>query len=613
MEEKIKMLMKKLVSALLAVITLLLCLIVPVAAASDIRLTDEVYPTQIVEGNTFSVYGIVTSSNKIMAVTIGVYDYDGEAEFEYTGKPGTKTYDIHNVDYLMTFSRLKEGEYVYKIVATDTAESGVVLLEKEFSVISKDQYDTLKLENPVAPSTFLEGKTFSVYGTVVSEYTITSVTCSVRSSNGTLQFTKTVNPGTNTYNINNIDRYMTFSQLKAGTYVYRIVASDTYNKDKVLLERTFTVTAPVQPDPGHGEVNWDVIDLSYWNEINSWEKIADNVDGIILRIGYRATASKGIGRDVKFAEFYRNVKEQGIPVGCYFFSAALTVSEAREEAEFVLKQIKENDCVFEMPVYFDMETDDQRALSATTATAIAREFCETIEAGGYYAGIYCDKFFARDELNAEELSDYHFWIAQYASSCTYDGVYGMWQYSDKGSVPGINGNVDMNYCYYDYPQIIKELGMSGNEQSKPPVAKPAYEFKKVSGVKVDETKKIVSGIDQKLTPASFTKKYVSLEGGATVSFSGTVSGIIATGSKVKFTVDNKIVAEYTVSVIGDTDMNGKVNSTDALAVLQYAVGLTTLGPARRLSGDMTGDGKLNSSDALAILQFVVNGGVSVGA
>ena len=68
-----------------------------------------------------------------------------------------------------------------------------------------------------------------------------------------------------------------------------------------------------------------------------------------------------------------------------------------------------------------------------------------------------------------------------------------------------------------------------------------------------------------------------------------------------------------MSVIGDTDMNGKVNSTDALAVLQYAVGLTTLGPARRLSGDMTGDGKLNSSDALAILQFVVNGGVSVGA
>ena len=60
-------------------------------------------------------------------------------------------------------------------------------------------------------------------------------------------------------------------------------------------------------------------------------------------------------------------------------------------------------------------------------------------------------------------------------------------------------------------------------------------------------------------------------------------------------------------------MNGKVNSTDALVVLQYAVGITTLGPARRLSGDMTGDGKINSTDALAILQFVVNGGGLSGA
>lgn len=607
------MLMKKLGSALLAVITMLLCLTMPVMAASDITLTDEVYPTQIIQGNTFSVYGVVTSSNKIMSVTIGVYDYDGKAAFEYTGKPGTKTYDIHNVDYLMTFSKLTEGEYIYKIVATDTAESGVVLLEKEFSVISKEQFDTLKLENPTAPWSFLEGSTFSVYGTVKSEYTITSVTCSVRSTNGSLQFTKTVNPNANSFNINSIDRYMTFSQLKAGTYVYRIVASDTYNKDKVLLERTFTVTAPVAPEPGHGEVNWDVIDLSYWNEINSWDKIADNVDGVILRIGYRATVSKGIGKDVKFAEFYREAKAQGIPVGCYFFSAALSVSEAREEAEFVLKQIKDNDCVFEMPVYFDMETDDQRALSATTATTIAREFCETIEANGYYAGIYCDKFFARDELKATELSDYHFWIAQYANACTYDGAYGMWQYSDKGSVPGINGNVDLNYCYYNYPRIIKDLGMSGNGTPKPPVVNPSYEFKAVDGAVLDKTTKIISGIGQKLTPGNFTKKYLILEGSAIASITGTVGGVVATGSKLKITADSKTLAEYTISVKGDTDMNGKVNSTDALVVLQYAVGITTLGPARRLSGDMTGDGKINSTDALAILQFVVNGGVLSGA
>ncbi|MBR6531169.1 MAG: hypothetical protein IKT61_01550 [Clostridia bacterium] len=599
------MLMKKLGSAILAVVTMLLCLTMPVVASSDIMLTDEVYPTEIIEGNTFSVYGVVTSSNKIMAVTIGVYNTEGEAAFEYTGKPGTKTYDIHNVDYLLTFSKLTEGEYIYRIVATDTAESGVVLLEKEFRVISKEKFDTLKLTSATAPWSFLEGSTFSVHGTVTSEYVITAVTCSVRSANGALQFTKTVNPEANTFNINSIDRYMTFSQLKAGTYVYRIIASDTYNKDKVLLERTFTVTAPATPEPGHGEVNWDVIDLSYWNEINSWEEIAKNVDGIILRIGYRATASKGLGRDVKFAEFYRNAKEQGIPVGCYFFSAAVNVNEAREEAEFVLKLIEENDCVFEMPVYFDMETDAQRALNAATATAIARTFCEAIEVGGYYAGIYCDKFFARDELYASQLSDYHFWIAQYANACTYDGPYGMWQYSDKGSVPGIKGNVDLNFCYYDYPKIIKELGMSGNTSTKPPVEVPSYTFNSKDGAVLDNTSKIISGITPLLTTDDFTQKYLGLSDGATVSYTSTVSGYVATGTKVKITGSGKTLGEFTVSVYGDTDMNSKVNSTDALVVLQYSVGARTLGPARRLSADVSGDGKINSTDALKILQYVV--------
>lgn len=600
------MLMKKLVSAILAVATLLLCLTMPVLAASDIKLTDEVYPTEIIEGNTFSVYGVVTSSNKIMAVTIGVYKPDGEAAFEYTGKPGTKTYDIHNVDYLMTFSKLTEGEYTYKIVATDTVESNVVLLKKDFKVLSKDKFDTLKLSSANAPSSIVQGNTFSVYGTVTSDYTITAVTCSVRSSNGTLQFTKTVNPGTSSYNINNLDRYMTFSQLTAGTYVYRIVASDTYNTSKVLLERTFTVTAPTPPDPGYGEVNWDVIDLSVWNEINSWDEIADSVDGVILRIGYRATVSKGIGADKKFVDNYQNAKAQGIPVGCYFFSAALTVSEAVEEAEYVLEVLEENDCVLNMPVYFDMETEDQVALSASAATAIARAFCEKIESGGYYSGIYCNKFFARDELNADQLSDYHFWIAQYASACTYDGPYGMWQYSETGSVPGIKGNVDLNYCYYDYPKIIKELGMSGN---KNPVVTPtpSYSFKKADGAVLNSSTKIISGISPMLKTADFTSKYFTLSGGASVSYTNTVSGLVATGTKVKITGSGKTLGEFTVSVKGDTDMNSKVNSTDALVVLQYTVGGRDLGPARKLSADVSGDGKINSTDALLILKSVVGG------
>ena len=607
------MTMKKIGSAIIALVMVILCLTVPALAETDIKLTDEVYPTEIIEGKTFSIYGIVTSENNIMAVTIGVYDTEGTAAFEYTGKPGTKTYDIHNVDYLMTFSKLKSGDYVYKIVATDTKDKGVVLLEKNFKVLSKDQFNTFKLTDANYPTEYTQGQTFSIYGTVSSDYEITSVTCSVRSTNGALQFTKTANPAATSYSVNNLDRYMTFSKLAAGTYIYRITVSDQYNTGLVLLEKEFTVKALEQPEEDYEGIKWNVIDLSYHNEIESWDEIAENVDAVILRIGYRSTGTKKIGADVQFGNFYKAAKEQGLPVGCYFFSAAVTVEEAVEEAEFVLKKLEENNCKFEMPVYFDMETREQENLSTAAATAVARAFCEKIEEGGYYTGIYCNKFFARDQLYAHQLADFHFWIAQYADECTYDGPYGMWQYSETGSVPGIRRYVDLNFCYYNYPQIIKDLGMSGygdstgDEEDEKPVLKPSYSFKKVEGFGLNDVKTIVYGADDMMTPDEFTEKYLELKDGAVATYSGTVNGLIKTGTEVTIKGNGKTLDKFVISVKRDTDMNSKVNSSDALLVLQYAVGQNNLGPARRISADSNYDGKINSSDALEILTYVVSG------
>ncbi len=608
---------KKIVCAVISFIIVALCMSIPAWAETDLKLTDEVYPTEMIEGKTFSVYGIVTSENNIMAVTIGVYNSEGVVSFEYTGKPGTKTYDIHMVDYLMTFSKLTPGDYTYKIVASDTKDKGVVLLEKEFRVLSKEQFNTFKLTDANFPEQLNQGQTFSVCGIVTSDYTITSVNCSVRSTNGALQFTKTVNPGANEYSISNLDRYMTFSKLTAGEYVYKITASDQYNTNLVLLEKTFVVKSLEQPEEDYEGIKWNVIDLSYHNEIKSWDQIGDSVDAVILRIGYRSTGTKKIGADVNFKENYKKAKEQGLPVGCYFFSAALTVDQAVEEAEFVLKTLKENDCVLEMPVYFDIETDEQLALSTQAATNLTRAFCEKIEEGGYYTGIYCNKFFARDQLYAHQLADYHFWIAQYADKCTYEGPYGMWQYSEKGSVPGIKGYVDLNFCYYNYPQIIKDLGMSGYqngegtdkpEDPEPPVLNPSYAFKEVKGFGLNPEETIVYGVDEMMTPDEFTEKYLELKDGATVKFSGTVGGYIKTGTEIQIMGNDKVLDEFVISVKRDTDMNSKVNSSDALLVLQYAVGTNKLGPARRLSADITGDGLINSSDALEILVYVVGGG-----
>lgn len=601
------MLMKKIGCAVLSVVLVILCLTVPALAETDIKLTDEVYPTEIIEGNPFSVYGIVTSENNISAVTIGVYNTKGNAEFEYTGKPGEKTYNIHNIDYLLTFSKLKAGNYVYKIVATDTKTSNVVLLEKEFKVLSKDTFNTFKLSDASYPTELKEGQTFSIKGTVTSEYTISAVTCSVRSKSGTLQFTKTTNPGTQSYSVTGLDNYMTFSKLKPGEYVYKITASDKYNKDVVLLEKSFVVKAVVNIEDSYDGVRWDVIDLSVWNEINSWKKIANSVDAVILRIGSSSTASKAMSEDKKFSKSYASAKDQGIPVGCYYFSAATTTAEARKEANLVLEILKKYNCKLEMPVYYDMETDAQVRLSQSAATAVAKAFCETIEKGGFYCGIYCNKFFARDELHANQLSDYHFWIAQYANKCTYEGPYGMWQYSETGSVPGISGDVDLDYCYFDYPNIIKSLGMSG--YSKPvekPTVNPSFKFNEVDDFAINSAKTIIYGIEARMTTEEFTEKYITLRDGATIEYDVTVGGCIATGTEVRIMGNGVPLAEYVISVKRDTDMNSIINSSDALLVLQYAVGMKSLGPARRLSADITGDGKINSSDALEILTYAVS-------
>ncbi|MCQ2484202.1 MAG: dockerin type I domain-containing protein [Clostridia bacterium] len=704
--------MKKLFSFILAFCVAFCFLCIPAFSASDMKLTDEVYPTVIEIGKPFSVYGIITSSCNILTVQISVTDSSGNTAFSYTGKPGEKTYNIHNVDYLMTFSKLAVGDYTYKIVASDTQQSNVVLLSKKFKVVSEISASSLKLTSANYPTSIVKGSTFSIYGTVSSDCNITELTCAVYSSNGTLQFIRTVypdatsyslsdvdkymtfskldvgtytykitasdtqskgvvlmskefrvvsssgesimltngnyptvlqegktfsingivssdytissvtigvyttggtakfeytaKPGEKSYNIHNVDYLMTFSKLPVGTYVYKIVASDTNSKNVVLLQKQFTVIASESAEDGLKPVKWDVIDLSYHNTIISWDDIARSVDGVILRVGYRATGgSRSIGADVQFANFYKEASARGLHIGCYFFSNALNTDEAEAEADYVLKKLKENNCKLDMPVYFDMETDAQVALSASACTTIARAFCNKLAANGYYVGIYCNKYFARDEINASQLSDITFWIAQYARTCDYTGPYGMWQYSETGSTNGIKGNVDMNYCYYDYPAYIKANGYNGYKITP---ATPTYKIKTIGGLKLNEASKTVSAVPAGLDTTAFIKSYLEYSSNVSVVFANTVGGKIATGTTLTFKNGDKVMATYTVSVKGDIDGNSVVNSSDALLALQCSTGSRTLSGAKKISADINADGTINSTDALLILQTAVQAG-----
>lgn len=207
------------------------------------------------------------------------------------------------------------------------------------------------------------------------------------------------------------------------------------------------------------------IDVSKYQGSIDWKKVKNaGIEFAILRIGYGMYENQ---KDPRFEEYYKNARANGIPVGVYHYSYAKTVEEAKQEAKLVLKWL--NGRHLDLPVYFDLEDKSQQNLSKSTLNDICKAFCNIIEDGGYWGGIYTNKYWATGLIDGAELGKrYTYWIAQYNSKCTYTGPYAMWQYSSSGKVDGINGRVDMNYLYSD-------LGGSKGSTSKPapkPATKP---------------------------------------------------------------------------------------------------------------------------------------------
>ena len=114
-----------------------------------------------------------------------------------------------------------------------------------------------------------------------------------------------------------------------------------------------------------------------------------------------------------------------------------------------------------------MDNEAQPASAKAGITEATIAFCETMENAGYYVGIYGSAVSGfKERMDDSKLTPYAHWVAQYSSKCSYKGDYGIWQYSSKGSVDGISGNVDLDYAYVDYPTIIKNGGFNGYTKSE---------------------------------------------------------------------------------------------------------------------------------------------------
>lgn len=196
------------------------------------------------------------------------------------------------------------------------------------------------------------------------------------------------------------------------------------------------------------------IDVSRYQGTIDWNQVAAaGIPYAMIRVG----TTKG-GVDVKFHENVTNAQAAGIRTGVYIYSYAHSVEEAINEALLVLQWIENYNINF--PVVYDIEEDSQWALGADTITAMCNAFCDVIASAGYHPMVYTSTYYYRKYIKPEFRYDK--WIAHYAPAC---GIadYDIWQFSNTGRIPGINGDVDLDFMATDYRNVIFPYGFVQKE------------------------------------------------------------------------------------------------------------------------------------------------------
>jgi GH25 family lysozyme M1 (1,4-beta-N-acetylmuramidase) len=189
------------------------------------------------------------------------------------------------------------------------------------------------------------------------------------------------------------------------------------------------------------------IDVSEYQLDIDWDAVRSaGVEFVFIRVGWRGTESGSLNADKRAQEYYKGAKAAGLQVGAYFFSQAVNIEEAREEANYALSLMK--GWQLELPVVFDWEYAGENTRSAhmdrRTLTDCTRVFCRTVENAGYEAMFYFNASQGKHLLHLQELTEFPFWLAQYENAMTFPYRVDFWQYTGEGTVDGIQTPVDLN-------------------------------------------------------------------------------------------------------------------------------------------------------------------------
>lgn len=233
------------------------------------------------------------------------------------------------------------------------------------------------------------------------------------------------------------------SQMNVGAYGDGYIHNSRYDN--------YTKTIGIDVAKYQGEIDWTAVKDS-------------GVEYAIIRVGNRGWGSGSVVVDPTGITNLQNAKAAGLKVGAYIYSQAITVDEGVEEADFAMGQISASGVTLDLPVVIDYEYASEwdastnqyittgrlyeANLSKEQATDVVNAFCNRVKSNGYDAMVYANKSMLEDQLYADQISG-KVWLAHYINETPYAGSYDYWQYTDKGSVPGINTTVDMDFWYVE--------------------------------------------------------------------------------------------------------------------------------------------------------------------
>lgn len=245
-----------------------------------------------------------------------------------------------------------------------------------------------------------------------------------------------------------------------------------------------------------------VIDVSKHQGKIDWKKLKGKIDGAIIRCGYGS--DKLNQDDERFKENADACIQLGIPFGVYLYSYAKTVEAAKSEAAHVIRLLKPYKGKLSFPVYYDLE----EAGTQNGAVERAIIFGNIIEAEGYWCGIYANQHWWQKYLK-NGLDRFTKWVAKYSAEkpTGISGTYDIWQYTSDGKLDGINGRVDMNFCYRDFPSEMNGSVKAPVEEKKSneDIAKEVIEGK--WGIGIERKNKLTqAGYDYKAIQAIVNDK-----------------------------------------------------------------------------------------------------------